>query len=280
MHRKSTPKEKRKGLRKAKSYLKKYLTKKEKAILKKVEAKAKKGQDTKERYSEGGMYLAKRRKMHNRIIKKYETKDTPTKDPDLYIMAGVPGSGKSTVARKYIKERTVVINNDDIKAEIARRNKSPIKSKPLIHGTLLHAEAKDIEEDIIVKVRRQRKDVTLDRTGKNYRKNLREIEKFRRAGYDIHVVGTNLKPHISVQRAAKRFVSDGRYVPLENVTRYGNSTNQNVFRYCKKPYVESCAIMDTQGRPGNEKIIYRKIAYKKRQLNDKRRIARRWLANL
>jgi len=241
-HKRSSPKEKRKGLKK-----------------KKVEAKAKKGKDTKNRYSEGGAYLAKRRKVHDKIIKEYEAKDTPTKDPDLYIMAGVPGSGKSTVARKYIKERTVVINNDDIKAKLARRNRSPIKSKPLIHGTLLHEEASDIEKDIIVKVRRQRKDVTLDRTGKNYRKNLKEIEKFRRAGYDIHVVGTNLKPHISVNRAAKRFVKSGRYVPLEMITRYGNSTNRNVFRYCKKPYVESCAIMDTQGKQGKEKIIYRYI---------------------
>jgi len=261
IHVRSTAREKRIGLKTARQYNDKNLSSRAKNILKKIDKKNDAEKDTQSRYKKKGKYTASRRKFHKKIIKGYLKQDTPTKNPDLYMMGGVPGSGKSSAVRGYIREKAIIINNDDIKAKLAKRNRSPIKKYPLIHATLLHEEASDVEVEIINKARQQKKDVVLDRTMKSWVKNNELVNKFRKSGYKVHVYGSNLKPHISVKRVAKRFIEDGRFVPLGMIVSHGNQTNMNVVRMAQKPYIKSAVIVDTNGPKGKGKIIYRKKNY-------------------
>ena len=100
--------------------------------------------------------------------------DTPSRRPDVYIFGGSPASGKSYHLQKYVHEKAVMINNDDIKQYLTRYNRSPLGRKyGMAHATLLHEEASDIESKLVKMALKQRKDVILDRTLGNYGKYMK-----------------------------------------------------------------------------------------------------------
>ena len=204
------------------------------------------GKDSKSFNSVKGKYTTSRKKLHSKIINKFLSMDKANKNPDLYVLGGVAASGKTSKLQKFIKEPVVIINNDDIKSELAKVTKSPIKGKKLAHAALLHREAQDIEKLLVKKARLQKKDVLLDRTLGNLKKNLSIINKYRSKGYDVQTYGTNLAPHIAIKRATKRFLKSGRFVPLTVIGAKGNTINNNVLAIAMRGFNKRSRVVDTR----------------------------------
>jgi len=165
------------------------------------------------------------------------------KDPDLYITGGVASSGKSEVMVKIIPERTVSINNDSFKGRLARRTKSPLKRFHLAHSALLHNESDILVNRSINKSIRESRDVTLDVTLANLEKNKQIIERYKMAGYDLHLLGTQKQPHIAIENSTSRFIRKGRYVPPSVIAEKGNVINRNVM--AARNITDSHIIADT-----------------------------------
>ena len=246
-----------KALTSAKKSMKKNLNKRNKALLTDIAERFKAGQDSKSLYYGHGKYTPERRKLHNKIISDILKQDRPTKNPDLYIFGGIGGSGKSSL-NKYIKEKAVTLNNDDIKSALAKHTPSPSRRYFLLHAALLHREAQDIESRTLEKLLKSKKDVILDRTLSNYDKSLAIVKRFQKRGYDITTLGTSLKPSVAISRSTKRFLKgkEGRYVPVKIIAKKGNQTNKNVVRMAKKKFNKQAVIVDTFRRKG--KVIYSK----------------------
>jgi len=245
-----------KALKSARYFTKYALQSSERKILRNIIHQVKKGYDSKKLYSKRGKYVPTRLKLHNKIIKSYLRKDKTTRTPDVYVFGGPGGSGKTTVLKKYVKENTITINNDDIKKILSKYNPSPIKRLPLIHAAFLHEEASDIEKEIVEKTMNSNKDIILDRTLASYMKNKKLLQQMKKKGYKVTVLGTNLPPHIALIRVASRFIKKGRYVPLKIIAQKGNKMNSNVIRMGKNKFVSKTRILDT--RRSKPKMMYKR----------------------
>lgn len=262
----SSKKQIEEGIRQAREKLRNNLTKKELLQLKKIQDDFRKGKDTLHKYSKNGKLFVTRVKFHKKIIKKH-FKDKSTidkKDPDLYILGGVAGSGKTEVlAKKYIPEKTIVIDNDKFKEDLAKKDKSPLKKYVLSHAAKLHNEASLLFDKAKKKAREEKRDTTLDMTFASYDKGKKIIKNFKKSGYDIHLLGTQKYVHQTIPNIVARFLKKGRYVPPEVPALKGNQINKNVLKARK--LTNTHRIMDTsiKGKP----II---VSVSKKPINVKR----------
>lgn len=253
---KSSKKQIKRSLKKAKKKIVKNVSKRTLTALDKVLIEFKQGKDTKSIYTKGGKYTASRTKLHNKIIRKFMMMDTSRTAPDLYIFGGVAASGKTSALQKRVNERAMIINNDSIKKELAKATPSPIKKFGLLHAAKLHRESGDIEDRLVAKAMKSKKDVILDRTLANYNKNLKTVKQFIGKGYKVTTLGTNLPPHIAILRATNRFIKKGRFVPLQVIASKGNQTNKNVLRMAKQPFNKRSLVVNTTTR--KNKVMFKK----------------------
>jgi len=227
------------------------LNKKQYSKIKDIEKRSASGKGTHTRYSRNGKFFKSRSRLHDSILRKTfkNNKTIDIQDPDLYIVGGVAGSGKSSTLIPLIPEEVITIDSDEFKKELAKKDKSPLKKYPLAHAGLLHKESSFLYDESIKKSLKERRDVALDSTLRNKEKTKKIVTDFKKAGYDIHLLGTQIKPHKSIERAVGRFINDksGRYVPLNVIGNSGNHINANVIGFIKD--VDTHVIMDTTKRP-------------------------------
>jgi len=252
----STKEQLNNALRTTRFFLRHAVDQDSRELMKKIVNRAKQGSDSKKLYSRNGRYTPSRAKIHNTIIRSILKQDTRTKSPDVYVLGGVAGSGKSSVLKKFIKEKALTINNDDIKGKLAKYDPSPIKKYPLIHASYLHEESSDIEKKVLARAIASKKDIILDRTLASYVKNRKLLESMKKRGYRVTVLGTNLPPHIALIRATSRFVREGRYVPLGIVATKGNKTNSSVLKMAKQKFVTKARVYSTKNK--KPKLLYKK----------------------
>jgi len=233
-----------------------------------------KGKDSRSDNSTNGVYTAKREKLHDSILDKQfnETKSVDKNDPDVYFFGGVGGSGKGTHLRPRVKENAIIIDPDNYKKELSKTDKSPVKGKKLAHAAYLHEESSDISHKARNRAVREKRDVIEDRTMSNEKTAKDDIDYYKRNGYDVHVLGTQLPAHKSIDRATSRFLNpkkDGRYVPLEIIGNKGNRINKNVIKSTK--YGDSYQVYDTDVKKGKKAILITRsnTTIKKNQRNPK-----------
>jgi len=217
-------------------------------IIKDVERRMAKQEDTLHRFTaKSGMLYKRREAIHKKIISN-QFKGVPVdpNDPDLYIFAGLPASGKSSVLRKKVPERAVTIDSDEYKSILARRTKSPSNKFKLIHAALLHEESDLLFKRAIDTAIKKKENVILDMTFGNYGKGRNLIKRFREEGYDIHLLSTQKYPHITIGHAASRFIKNGRYVPPAYIAQKGNHISQNSWK--AKILADTYQIYDTNTR--------------------------------
>jgi len=221
-----------------------------------IQQDAIKGKDTYSKYSKNGKFTQQRKKFHKTIINKtFSNKKTiDKKDPDLYVLAGIATSGKTSVMKKRIHEPTVHLDNDNFKAELSTRDKSPLKKYKLAHAGQLHREGKHLLKKGIDKSIKESRDVTLDITFSDYKKNKQVIERYKKAGYDIHLLGTQKYTHLAVVHNVNRFLhgDEGRFVPSTVITNAGDRINENTLRARK--ITDSHIIVDTSDW-NNKKVV-------------------------
>jgi predicted ABC-type ATPase len=256
----STESELNEAVNKGNRHIKRELSKKEFRQLLQMKQEIKEGKDSLNEHTKNGKLSPARKKLHEEILRrKFKDKSTiDKKDPDFYFMGGVAGSGKTSVlANKYIPEKTLVIDSDSFKEELSKKTKSPLKRHKLAHAGKLHEEADLLVEESIAKARREKRDIALDATMANRVKAKKLLNKFESEGYDSHALGTQVYPHKSIERAAKRFTNikgQARYVPLELIRAKGNTINKNVIDL--KNEFDTHRIVDNSGRP--PKLVFKK----------------------
>ena len=213
-------------------YIQNHVSKKDWNLIQKVNKEFSEGNDSlKKCLNKDGTIKKSCENFHSEIINnQFKKVKSDKKDPDLYIMGGLPASGKTTFSRKFVPEKTLIIDSDEYKYRLSKRTKSPSKNFKLIHAGLLHNEADILVAEAIKKSIQQKKNVTLDMTFSNLEKGKNIINQYKEAGYDVHYLGTQKYPHRTMNHMAKRFLKNGRYVPLRNVLDKGNKISKNSWK--------------------------------------------------
>jgi len=263
---KSSKQQLNKSIKDGNSKIKRKLSVKELEKLRQIEVDSMNKNDTYNKYSKNGKFTKERSDFQDKIVNKnFNKKGTiDKKDPDLYIFGGVPGSGKSQL-KEYVPEKAVKIDSDEYKMQLAKKDKSPIKRFPLAHAGQLHEEATYVVEKSHKKALKNKNNIILDATFSDSTKGKKLIDRYKKQGYDVHFYGTQLKPHVSVNRATDRFLTskEGRYVPLKIIAKKGNRISSNVIKGTK--YTDSAIVIDTSKRPS--KVVYTKGNNKKNYRN-------------
>ena len=233
------------ALSRGRGLIKKKLGKEKLTKLRNIERKHISGKTSLSRNTRNGRLKPSRKRLHNRIIKKQFRKkgSIDRKDPDLYIFGGLPASGKTTVLAKKVPEKTIVIDSDGYKGKLSKHSKSPMKGFKLAHAGLLHDEADLLVNRAVNKAIKQKRNVTYDATMKSLDKGKKLIQKFKKAGYDVHYLSTQKKPSTTLVHASKRFLKSGRYVSLDYIKTYGNQISKNSWK--AKKYGDTYQVYDT-----------------------------------
>jgi hypothetical protein len=197
-----------------------------------IALKAVRGDNSLKANSKNGTLVKKRATLHQDILKRQfrDRGSIDRKDPDLYIFGGLPASGKTYILQPKIKEKTTVIDSDAYKTELAKKSQSPFRKYPLAHAPYLQEEAGLIIKQAVNKAIKEKRNVIYDTTFRDYRKAKKFINKFKEAGYDIHYLGTQRKPTIAIRDASKRFLINGRYVPLVYLKENANAISKGSWR--------------------------------------------------
>jgi predicted ABC-type ATPase len=231
----------------------------------KIQKDALRGIDSYHKYSKDGVFNKSREQFHKTILNNQfkDKSSVDRKDPDLYVFGGVAASGKSTSFRQKVKEPVIIIDPDGYKKELSKKDPSPIKSKPLGHAGFLHEESSHIKDEAVFRALKEKRNTVLDITMANREKQMRVVERFKDQGYDVHFMGTQLKPVDSMDRARKRFISgkDGRYVPMEAIYASGNTINKNVWLVARSKDVDSSLVVDSTPNPS--RVVYRRGSVKR-----------------
>lgn len=125
----------------------------------------------------------------------------------LLILDGLPGAGKSTVYRKFVKDTSFyTTDNDDIKKEFVEVYNNGIGSQ------LVHNAAKRIYKgEILPKAFSEGKNIVYQTCG-GYESLNKIIEKAHKNGYEIEYVNVNTSTNISIRHALSRQETDGRFM--------------------------------------------------------------------
>lgn len=208
-----------------------------------VEGKLSQGTRTSALVSQGGhknpdgSWTAERTALHEEIVNSYFTPEkvaaaTPAEgeQPVLHLIGGRGGSGKSWFTKPggtIDASKAIVIDNDDIKAGNERLGVKGIPEYEGWNAALVHDEAKMLGQRAEKIARDNGLNVVLDGTMRTTKEFTKKVDAFREAGYRIEGHYMFLSPEVSTERAIKRFMEVGRYVPPDYT--FTSRTNEQTF---------------------------------------------------
>lgn len=190
-----------------------------------------------------GNYNKERLKLHEKIISNDKfNNEKAVGGKKLFIFAGTPASGKTSALKKYIKgEEFVDLNADDIK-EFLDYNGEKFNG---YNAALVHNESSDILKKLVDKHKDLGSNILIDQTMRDRNKTEKFIEKFKDAGYEVHLMASFVEPHTAIERAKNRFNNTKRYVPYDFISGIGDDIKSNAFYFRDK--VDTHTFVDNEG---------------------------------
>lgn len=141
------------------------------------------------------------------------------------IVVGLPAAGKSSVLVDPLsaQHHARVIDNDMAKAMLPEFDNG-------IGAGAVHEESKVISENALDFALGEGDNIVLPIVGGNYEKLVAQIEQFRARGYEVAVHLCDLPSNKAIGRAIGRYLSTGRYIPMDILYGYGNKPKENFYR--------------------------------------------------
>lgn len=163
------------------------------------------------------VYNQERRKLHKNIIKDIfrnfkSKKPEKGEKPTFILLGGRGGSGKSKFSKNnliYDKSKYLVLNADDIQEHLDGYEGWNAKG--------YHDEAADVLEIALKKAAQRGVNVVLDATMNGLESTQRRLKQFIDMGYRTEAHYMYLPRQEAAKRSVTRFISEGRYVPINVV---------------------------------------------------------------
>lgn len=213
--------------------------------------------------------------VHQPIINQYlEDSDVPPKGkkPICFLYGGGSGSGKSTVVRAIAEPiiqatglKFCKVDCDSIK-EMLPEHSMFVQQNVDSAAYREHRESSDIANVAIDSLIKAGKCFQYDGTMSDTSKYREIIRKLKKAGYEVHIVATDIPVDEAIRRAAGR----DRKIPDEIVHKTHREFGKNFLDICSLEGVDSFALYDNtqpEGQPNrcifDDKGIYHEDLYKR-----------------
>ena len=158
-----------------------------------------------------------------------------TGSPNLYIIAGPNGSGKTTFVQRFLPYYADCISF--VNADLIASGLSPFSPE------VAAIKAGKLMLDEIDTFRKRKVDFAFETTlsGKNY---VRLLQEMKDEGYEIHVYFLWLRSvDLALRRVAERVAMGGHDVPAETVRRRFDRGLNNLF-HLYRPFADSWVVFD------------------------------------
>lgn len=134
----------------------------------------------------------------------------------FFLVLGPPAAGKSGIANKLSDAHGArIVDNDYAKRKIPEFEDRPEGA------ALVHEESATIAEQVLKHALTNGDNIVYPKLGNDSAKMAKLAAAVRDLGYSVHVVSVQLPIAKSVERAAKRFLKSGRYIPLGKISETG-----------------------------------------------------------
>lgn len=174
------------------------------------------------------------------LAKEFEKLENVDTNHKFLIIDGLPGAGKSTVFKSFIKnsdETYYLTDVDDLRSEFPEYYKGGIGAH-VVHPVTRHI----YKEIILPKAMREGKNIVFQMTG-NYESVDKVLQEAYKNGYSIDYINVNVNPAVAINRAKYRHATNGRYIDpyliLDRV-RVNNSAKQYMSKILSySPYINA-----------------------------------------
>ncbi len=169
-------------------------------------------------------------------------------EPALYVLAGVNGAGKSSLAEEIFRAKGSAVFTPDT---IARRIRT---LHPDISPTLANARAWGLGKSLLEQAIEERKDYRFETTlgGRTITRLLQEAA---RGGHRLQIWFCGLEsPDLHLRRVRARVARGGHDIPEEKIGERWNSSRENLIRLL--PHIHHLRVYDnsTEADPARGKL--------------------------
>jgi len=157
----------------------------------------------------------------------------PEGEVHVFIVVGVPGSGKDTVLKRYlrtlglplldasadiVKEYLAAWGADELSVSVRENNAAFGPGKHLLHAQYLHRESILINSQVVEQALAANRSILLEKTLHNSDHVLTIARQLAERGCRVHLFGTHITPLVNWAFLRNRMVSGqafGRYITKE-----------------------------------------------------------------
>ena len=210
-----------------------------------------KGINSKKQFTEKNDYMLERKVVHNRIINELINTGskkiiTESGKPLAVILAGSPGSGKSSILSQNFDENDfTIINSDKVKFKMPEYDGD--------NSSFLHEESGDVADNIRDIAVDNKLNILIDGTLKTKHKAITLINNLKKKGYEINLQGVDVKEEECIKRAYKRFIDRERYVDFDFIGDTGDKIRDSI--QTVKNMADKYEIWDNNVKKGEKPIL-------------------------
>ena len=189
------------------------------------------GKDTKGINYNGKFWTKERRVFHSKVLEDYTSMAAQaiTKGkPKVIFMAGLPASGKTYATQSFYDkvpgsngklvqdkdgEKYLVLNADDVKTYLPEYDNGK-------GATLVHNESSHLVGNMIKSFSKLKVNIVVDGTLAKTEKAIDQLRLFKKKGYKTNITYVTVPAKTAIDRAAKRYKEEGRFVPYGLIPAY------------------------------------------------------------
>ena len=179
-----------------------------------------------------------RQQLRKQIADKLYGNGAKKKEGKVWLVLGVPASGKSTISDPIMeREGALLIDSDEAKKML------PEFSNGLLAGAV-HEESSDIATNVMERAITNYDNIVWPLVGKTRSSIDEKVQKFKEAGYEVNLVYVDLPIEKAIERTKARFRHTGRLVPPRYLQSVGLKPRQNYDKIKTEKGVDSYEAWD------------------------------------
>lgn len=162
-----------------------------------------------------------RQQLRKQIADKLYGKGAKKKEGKVWLVLGMPASGKSTISDPIMeREGALLIDSDEAKKML------PEFSNGLLAGAV-HEESSDIATNVMERAITNHDNIVWPLVGKTRSSIDEKVQRFKEAGYEVNLVYVDLPIEKAIERTKARFRHTGRLVPPRYLQSVGLKPREN-----------------------------------------------------
>ena len=186
-----------------------------------------------------------RQKLRREIADKLYGDGAAKKEGKVWLVLGVPASGKSTFSDPLVeREGALLIDSDEAKKML------PEFSNGLLAGAV-HEESAKIADDVLARATANRDNMVLPLVGKTLSSLQKRIETLNDVGYEVNLIYVDLPIEKAIERTKARFRHTGRLVSPDYLRKVGLKPKENYDRLKVTEGVDSYEAWDSDVARGS-----------------------------